>query len=37
MNKSVYENCIPKCIMISSKKNPQKVDYYKPDYQNIKY
>ena len=35
MNKSVYENCVTKCIMISLEKQiPKKFDDYKPDYQN---
>ena len=28
MNKSVRENCIPKCIMISLEKNPRRVDFF---------
>ena len=35
MNKSARENCIPKCIVVSLEKNPQVVDFYKTDYQNI--
>ena len=35
MNKSVYENCISKRIVVSLEKNPGKVDFFKPDYQNI--
>ena len=40
MNKSVCENCIPKCVMVSSEKDPkvpkffQKVDFFEPDCQN---
>ena len=34
MNKSVYENYIPKCIMVSLVKNPQKVYFFNPNYQN---
>ena len=34
MNKSVCKNCIPKCIVVSLEKNPKKVDFFKPDYQN---
>ena len=34
MNKSVRENCIPKCIVVSLEKNPKKDDFFKPDYQN---
>ena len=35
MNKSVRKQCIPKCIIVSLEKNPPKVDFFKPDYQNI--
>ena len=34
MNKSVCENYISNCIMVSLEKYPQKVDFFKPDYQN---
>ena len=34
MNKSVCENGIPKCIMVSLERNPKKVDFFKPNYQN---
>ena len=27
MNKSMCENCTSKCIVVSLKKNPQKVDF----------
>ena len=27
MNKSVRENCVPKCIVVSLEKNLKKVDY----------
>ena len=32
MNKSVCENCIPKCIVISLEKNLKNVDFFKPDH-----
>ena len=28
MNKSVCENCIPKCIVVFLGKNPEKVDFF---------
>ena len=27
------ENCIAKCIVVSSEKNPKRVDFFKPDFQ----
>ena len=34
MNKSVCENSIPKCIMVSSQKNPEEDDIFKPKNRN---
>ena len=35
MNKSVCENSIPKCIMVSSQKNPEEDDVFMPKNRNI--